>query len=188
MQNYTLVGMPGSGKGTMAKKLEEDYGFVHLSMGELIRQEQVKGSKIGILGKKLSDNGLFLPDSIVIQMFQQFIADNPTDVGYIFDGFPRNREQVKHFNAFLLKSKIPFSGAIYLDLDKKEAVRRLALRAEKENRKDDTPDLIKDRIVTFEKETKPILEFFQNRGKLIVVDAKGSIEEQYETLKKGMEI
>lgn len=188
MKSYVFIGPPGSGKGTMAKKLSEDYGFIHLSTGDLIRQHQEVGDKIGQLADRLIDSGNFLPDEIVIQMFQEFIKNNPTDVGYIFDGFPRNSQQAKHFNAFLLKSQIPFGGAIHFELSEKTAQERLSKRAEVEGRKDDTPEVIKHRFGVYNHNTKPVLKFFNDRRKLINVDASGNVDSQYERLKDAIEL
>lgn len=187
MKSYVFIGPPGSGKGTMAKKLVKDHGFVHLSTGDLIRHHQKIGDKVGKLADRLSDQGKFLPDEIVIQMFQEFIRNNPTEVGYIFDGFPRNSQQAKHFNAFLLKSQIHFGGAIHFKLNDKVAQERLKSRAEKEGRKDDSPEVIKARFGIYKAQTKPVLKFFSDRRKLINVDASGDIDQQYEKLSAVIE-
>ena len=186
MKNYVFIGPPGAGKGTIATKMVEEGGYIHLSTGDLIRQEQKNGTKIGKLADRLIDQGNFLPDIVMIDIFQQFIAKNPTDVGYIFDGYPRTSEQAKHFNAFLLKSKIPFTQAIYFDVTPAESMKRLLKRAETEGRKDDNKATIKHRLGVYDAMTKPVLKFFADRGYLTRVDSSGTIEDQYSGLKKAI--
>lgn len=188
MNNYVFIGPPGSGKGTMAKKMVEEFGYLHLSTGDLIRNEQKKGTPLGKLANELIDQGNFLPDKVVIEMFQNFILDNPVDVGYIFDGFPRTPEQTKHFSAFLLKARIPFTAAVYFNLPPHISLERLLKRAEIENRKDDTRDVIEHRLRIYDSKTKPILKFFEDRGKLIQVDANGTVDEQYKRLKSALNL
>ena len=180
--------MPGSGKGTMGKKLVEEFGFIHLSTGDLIRAEQEKKSKIGLLADRLIDQGNFLPDNIIIQLFQQFIKDNPTDIGYIFDGYPRTKEQAKHLHAFMLKSRMPLTTVVYLELEQMDAVHRLLKRADIEGRKDDTKPVIEKRIEIYKHKTFPLIKFFGDMSKLTRVDASGDIDTQYATLKKALDI
>jgi adenylate kinase len=188
MQNYILLGMPGSGKGTMGKKLIEEFEFIHLSTGDLIRAEQANKTKIGLLADRMSDQGQFLPDQIIIQMFQQFVKDNPTDIGYVFDGYPRTKEQAKHLHAFMLKSRLPLTSVVYLEIEKLDAVNRLLKRADIEGRKDDTKPVIEKRIEIYKSKTFPLIKFFDDMKKLVRVDGGGEIEEQYDRLKKAMEI
>ena len=175
--------MPGAGKGTMGKRLVEEFGFIHLSTGDLIRAEQEKQSKIGLLANRLIDQGNFLPDNITIQLFQQFIKDNPTDIGYIFDGYPRTKEQAKHLHAFMLKSRMPLTSVVYLELDQMAAVNRLLKRAEIESRKDDTKPVIEKRIEIYKQKTFPLIKFFDDMSKLERIDASGDPDLQYARLK-----
>ena len=186
MNNYVLIGPPGAGKGTLAKMMADEFGYIHLSTGELIRSEQAKDSPLGQLATKIIDQGNLLPDKLMIEIFQTFISENPTKTGYVFDGFPRTPEQAKHFTAFLLKSRIPFNAAVNLDVPAKVSTDRLLKRAELEDRKDDTPEVIKHRLGVYNARTKPVLKFFHDRGKLITVDGQGSPEEAYERLKDAL--
>lgn len=186
MKNYILLGMPGSGKGTMAKKLVEEFGFVHLSTGDIIRAEQKAETKIGKLADKLIDQGNFLPDEIIIELFQKFIINNPTQVGYLLDGYPRSKSQAKHVHAFFLKRKLPLDGVIYLDLPQLDAVLRLLNRAKIEGRKDDTKPAIEKRIELYKAKTLPLVEYFENMGKLYRIDASCSVEQEYANIKMAL--
>jgi len=188
MQNIILLGMPGSGKGTMGKMLVEEFGFIHLSTGDLIRAEQEKKSKIGLLADRLIDQGNFLPDQVVIQMFQKFIYDNPTSIGYVFDGYPRTKDQAKNLHAFLLKSKMPLTAAVYLELEKMEAVERILKRAKIEGRKDDKKPVIENRVELYKKMTLPLVKFFDDMKKLVRVDSSGTAAEHYIKLKTALGI
>lgn len=183
MKNIILIGPPGAGKGTQAKMIAENLGLIHISTGDLIREEQKNDTKIGKYATQLIDKGHFLPDAIVIQMVKQKIIDNPTAEGFIFDGFPRTVDQAKTLDEFLNLRKTPINKVILLETDNEIIVKRITERAAIENRPDDSPEVIQTRIDAYNKQTVPVLNYFKdgylfagNRG-IDSVDASKTKEE-----------
>jgi adenylate kinase len=162
MKNIVLMGPPGAGKGTQAKLLAEKHGLIHLSTGDLVREEQAKGSKIGKLATELCDKGNFLPDEIVTTMVKQKIIDNPKVAGFIFDGYPRTIDQAKSLDDFLNKRQTPVSKIIIIDIADHIIKERILERAAKENRPDDSAEVIQTRITNYKKQTKPVIDYYKN--------------------------
>ncbi len=188
MKNIILIGPPGAGKGTQAKMITENLGLIHISTGDLIREEQKNDTKIGKLATQLIDKGHFLPDEIVIQMVKQKVIDNPTAPGFIFDGFPRTVDQAKILDEFLNLRKTPINKIISLEVDVEEIKKRITERASAENRPDDSPEVIQTRIDTYNKKTLPVLNYFKegylfagNRG-VESVNAAQTKEEVFENI------
>ncbi len=162
MKNIILIGPPGAGKGTQAKLLSANLGLIHISTGDLIREEQEKDTKIGKLATQLSDQGNFLPDNIVISMVKQKIIDNPHSAGFIFDGFPRTVDQAKSLDEFLNNRKTPINKIVLLNISDSIIKQRISERAEKENRSDDKPEIIQTRINNYKKQTMPVINYYKD--------------------------
>lgn len=183
MKNIVLIGPPGAGKGTQAKMLSSKLGLIHISTGDLIREEQAKGSKIGKLATQLVDKGNFLPDDVVISMVKQKVIDNPTAPGFIFDGFPRTVDQAKTLDEFLNQRKTPINKIFFLNIDDSVITNRITSRGEKENRADDKPELIKTRIDNYKQKVLPVVNYYKegylfaaNRG-IVNIEASKTKEE-----------
>lgn len=183
MKNIILIGPPGAGKGTLAKSIVEKEKLVHIATGDLIREEKKKGSSIGLLAERISDNGHFLPDNIVMEMVKQKVIDNSGAAGFIFDGFPRTVDQAKMLDEFLNQRKTPINKVVFLSIPNALIEKRLSIRAELEGRADDAPEVVKTRIGVYEKQTAPLVNYFENgylfaanRG-MVKVDASRTKEE-----------
>lgn len=182
MINIVLMGPPGSGKGTQAKVIAEQLGLIHLSTGDLIREEQKKDTKIGKFATQLIDKGKYLPDDIVIQMVKQKVIDNPKAAGFIFDGFPRTVDQAKTLDEFLNLRKTPLNKIILLDTTNEIIKERIKARALVEGRADDAEDVVDTRINTYKTQTLPVVNYFKtgylfagNRG-IETIDASKTKE------------
>ena len=162
MKNIVLIGPPGAGKGTQAKLLSNKHGYIHISTGDLIREEQKKDTAIGQLATKLIDQGNFLPDEITIQIVKQKVIDNPNATGFIFDGFPRTVEQAKALDFFLTNRHTPINNVLVFELSDEIVKQRIEDRSTKENRVDDNPDVIQTRIHNYKTKTEPIKDYYQN--------------------------
>ena len=183
MKNIILIGPPGAGKGTQAKLVSEKLGLIHISTGDLIREEQANDTKIGKLANQLIDKGNFLPDNIVITMVKQKIINNPKAAGFIFDGFPRTVDQAKSLDEFLNIRKTPINKIVLLNISDDVIKNRITERASKENRADDTPEVVQNRINVYNKQTVPVLSYYKtsslfaaNRG-IVNIEANKSKEE-----------
>ncbi len=162
MKNIILMGPPGAGKGTQAKLVSGKLGLIHISTGDLIREEQEKNTKIGKLATQLADKGNFLPDNIVSTMVKQKVIDNPNVNGFIFDGYPRTVDQAKSLDEFLNARKSPISKIIFLEINDEIVKQRILARAESENRPDDKPEIIQTRIDNYKKKTMLVAGYYKN--------------------------
>ena len=156
------MGPPGAGKGTQSKLLANKLGLIHISTGDLIREEQVKDTKIGKLATQLADNGNYLPDNIVSTMVKQKVIDNPNSPGFIFDGFPRTVDQAKALDDFLLSRKTPINKIIMLEISDDVIKQRILERAKTENRADDREEVIQTRINNYKNKTSLVANYYKN--------------------------
>lgn len=187
MNNIIIFGPPGAGKGTMCKLLKEEFGYEHLSTGDVIREHQERGTETGKLADKIINSGNLLPDEIVIRMVKEKIIESENKVGILFDGFPRTATQARILDEFLWKKREPIEKVINIEIPFDVTVKRILSRAEKENRPDDNAAAIKVRIKAYKDSTFPLLEYFRGRGKVIDVDGSGSVEDEYKVIKKALE-
>lgn len=170
-----LLGSPGAGKGTQADTLSENLKLKHVSSGELFRNEISKQSLLGKESKYYIENGLLVPDKLTNEIIIKGLKDIMSK-GFILDGFPRNLKQV-----YALESIVDISlktGLIvfFIKIEKELAIDRLTVRSVQENRLDDKHDSVLKRIEVYENETKPIVEYFKNRGVLFEIDGASSMD------------
>ena len=160
--NIILIGGPGSGKSTYADFITKEFNIDHIYPGELLRKEKEKGGEIA---KRLSNlgKGGFAPNDIVLDLIKD--AVDKADKGFVFDGYPRYMQQVKD----LEKEGIKIDKIVYLNVSPEEVIRRLTKRG----RADDKPEIIKNRIALYKKETGPVVEYYRNKPGFIEVKAEG---------------
>ncbi len=172
-----VLGPPGSGKGTISKKLADRNDFTHISTGNLIRNSDDEEIK------KIVGRGEFIPDRIMVRMLRNALKKTDLERGIIIDGFPRNTKQIKLLDSLLGKLGVGLSHAIYLDLDEEKAKQRIMKRAEKENRADDKdPEVIEKRFREYKEKTLPLIEKYKKSRKLVKVDASEKTENVYKQL------
>jgi len=178
MLNLVLFGPPGAGKGTQSHNLIEKYGVIHLSTGDLLRNEIAQGTELGIEAKKLMDNGLLVPDEVVIGMISNKLDANKGAKGFIFDGFPRTVAQADALDNLLKSKRSAISGMIALDVNDDELEHRLLLRGKSSGRPDDAnPEVIRKRIHEYNSKTAPVAEFYKNQNKFQKINGIGTVEE-----------
>ena len=183
MRYYILFGPPGAGKGTQAKLMVEKYNFHHVSTGDLLRQEIAKGTELGKIAKSLIDNGNFVDDSIVEQMIENEIVNNPDVKGFIFDGFPRTVAQAEVLEKMLQKRSQEVTKVLSIIISDNLVFERIQHRANNEGRKDDANvEIIQNRINTYHKKTEPLIQFYKNLGKYNEICGEGTIEEIFEKI------
>lgn len=169
-----LVGAPGSGKGTQADLLAAHFGVPHISSGQLLREHMARGTEEGREAAKLVDAGDLVPDELVEAVLREPVLQAAQRGGYILDGFPRTLTQAQHVQLNPDGSDFAVQAAIHLDVAHDELVRRLLARA---RGADDNKHVIEHRLEVFEKHTRPMLEFFDQRGELVTVDAARPVGE-----------
>ncbi|TAE41852.1 MAG: adenylate kinase [Sphingobacteriales bacterium] len=177
MLNLVLFGPPGAGKGTQSLNLIAKYGLIHLSTGDILRNEISHGTALGIEAKKLMDEGLLVPDAVVIGMISNKLDANKEAKGFIFDGFPRTVAQAEALDNLLKSKKSSIAAMIALEVDKVELEKRLLLRGKDSGRVDDqNTEIIKKRIEEYISKTEVVASFYANQHKFFSVNGMGSID------------
>lgn len=167
-----LVGPPGSGKGTQGEMLVTAHGFLHLSTGQLMRDEVAKGSELGGRISFLLDSGNLIDDETTLQLVQNFLTGLDPEKNIVCDGFPRTEMQAKQFDAMLSNLGRKIDRVIVLDAPRSEVAQRLTLRA----RRDDTAAAIEQRISDYELQTRPLIDYYRAHGvPVITVDGTPDI-------------
>ena len=183
MLNIVLFGPPGAGKGTQSKKLCDKYNLIHLSTGDLLRDEISRSTALGLQAKSVMDKGELVSDEIVIAMIGGKLDANPLAKGFIFDGFPRTQAQAKALDELLEKKKAPISMMVALEVNDEELLNRLLLRGADSGRADDRDEnVIRRRIFNYNNQTAPLKKYYSEQKKFHSVYGMGSIEDIFELL------
>ncbi|KAJ2559884.1 bifunctional uridylate/adenylate kinase [Coemansia sp. RSA 1933] len=178
-----VLGGPGSGKGTNSAKLVEDFGFVHLSAGDLLRAEQERPmSEYGALIKQYIINGWIVPHEITVKLLRKQIMQHPGHDLFLIDGFPRNIEQAKVFEDTLCVPK----KVLYFECPEEKLLERLLERGKTSGRSDDNAESIKKRFHTYFNTSKPVIDDYTKQGKVIKISCMGSKDDVYAKTKKQM--
>ncbi len=183
MFNLILFGPPGCGKGTQSDKLVSKYGLVHLSTGNLLRQEIKDKTPLGLEAKSFIDKGQLVPDEVVIGMVDSYFDQHKDARGFLFDGFPRTVAQAKALDKLLELKKTEISKVLILSVDEEELIKRLVLRGKTSGRSDDADENVqRNRQAVYTKETLPVAEYYTKLKKVNTVNGMGDIQEIFERL------
>ncbi|KAF4717750.1 adenylate kinase, partial [Perkinsus olseni] len=173
-----VLGGPGCGKGTNCARISKDFGFVHLSTGDLLRDEVKKGSEIGREAKAIMEQGLLLDDSIVLRLLKKAMTAavvEGKESKFLVDGYPRSLEQAHMFE----KEICPVSLVLYFDASDAAMTERILERGKTSGRVDDNIETIGKRLRTFHDCTEPAVKFYSRLGKLRRVPADGTLDDVY---------
>lgn len=183
MFNFILFGPPGSGKGTQSEKIVDRFGLIHLSTGNLLRQEIQEKTPLGMEAKNIMDKGQLVPDEVVVAMIHSCLDKHPETKGFLFDGFPRTIAQAEALDKLLLLKKASIRKVLALDVTEDELVKRLLKRGETSGRSDDTDELvIRKRFNVYKAETEPVAAYYEKGSKLERVAGVGSVDDIFEKL------
>ncbi len=208
--NLILLGPPGAGKGTQAKRLVSELGIPQISTGDMLREAVKAGSPMGLKAKSYMDSGGLVPDEVVVGIVEERIQQQDCAKGFMLDGFPRTTAQADALSEMMQKKGIRLDHVVCLEADKEELVRRLSGRrtcrqcmapyhvefnppakegvcdrcgGELYQRDDDKEEAIRARLVTYEKQTQPLISYYQSRGLLRLVHGLGAVEEVYNRIR-----
>ncbi len=178
MINIVLFGPPGSGKGTQSEKIIDRYNLTHIATGDLFREHLNNGTDLGKKAKDFMENGLLVPDQLVIDMVERKIDDQKDAEGFIFDGFPRTVPQAEALDLMLKRHGIEIDCTICLDVDEEELKERIKLRSISSGRADDQDiKKIEKRIEVYNNETLPVAKYYEGQGKTYYVKGIGTINQ-----------
>ncbi len=174
--NLILFGPPAAGKGTQAKRLVEERGFVQLSTGDMLRAARASGSELGERVAQIMDEGSLVSDEIVIALIDEQLEVQAGAPGLIFDGFPRTVGQAEALDRLLEARGEAVNRVIRILVDDDKLLSRVTQRFEEQGRKDDNPETFSKRLEKYYEDTAPLVPIYAERGILVEVDGMGSIE------------
>ena len=204
-----LLGAPGSGKGTQAKKLVADKYVPQVSTGDMLREAVASGTRFGLKAKPIMEAGELVPDDVVLGIISERLSQPDAADGFILDGFPRTTQQALDLSELLDQLGTPLDTAVLLDVDfdilmkrltgrracsltgkllnvyfssKEELDECLSAGGELIQREDDNEETIANRLEVYRKNTEPLIDYYAKRGKLTTINADGTIDEVYERL------
>jgi adenylate kinase len=204
-----LLGAPGSGKGTQAKRLEADRNIPQISSGDMLRAAVAAGTRFGQQAKGIIDTGQLVSDDIMLGIISERLGEPDAEEGFILDGFPRTQKQALDLEDLLDQLGKPLDAAVLMDVEFDILLKRVTGRrtcsltgkllniyfsSQEEldactdaggkllQRDDDNEETIKNRLEVYHQRTEPLIEYYRSRGRLKTVDADGSIDDVYERL------
>lgn len=205
---------PGSGKGTQGARLMKEYNILQLSTGDILRENKKRGTKLGKEARYYMDAGELVPDEIITAMLKEEIIKPEYQTGFILDGFPRTKFQAKALEEILEEMNLKLDAAIILEVPKQELISRLSARRTCRKcgktyhlifnppqepdtcdapcfghlfqRADDTKETILNRLKVYERNTSPLIEYFEETGIAIHINGLGSVDEVYDRIKHSL--
>lgn len=178
-----LVGPPGAGKGTQAARLVEKYGIPQLSTGDMLRAAVAAETPIGLQAKEVMNSGGLVSDEIVVGIIRDRIAEDDAKKGFILDGFPRTLAQAEALDEMLKDSGVELNSVLELRVDQSQLVDRIINRAEEAKaagqpvRKDDDPEVFKQRLEAYNRDTAIVVPYYEKSGLLTVIDGMQAIDD-----------
>ena len=174
--NLILFGPPGAGKGTQAKRLVEERGYIQLSTGDMLRAARASGSELGNRVAGVMDRGELVTDEIVIALIEEALDRNKGAPGFIFDGFPRTLAQAEALDALLARKHQKIDAVLSLEVDREALLERIVKRFAESGRADDNPESFKVRFAAYERDTAPLLPYYRAQNKLKGLDGMASMD------------
>jgi adenylate kinase len=187
-----LLGPPGAGKGTQARRLEEEFGLRQLSTGDMLRAAVAAGTELGLRAKDIMARGDLVPDDLVVSLLLERIKAPDCARGFVLDGFPRTVAQAKALDDALQAQGLQIDRIVALRVDEKVLFDRIDNRAREAKaagqplRPDDNPETLKQRIRVYNEQTAPILPYYEKAGRLQWIDGMAAIDEVYRQLKEAL--
>ncbi len=184
-----LLGPPGAGKGTQAKRLEDNRGYVQLSTGDMLRAAVAAGTDVGLVAKDIMARGELVPDEIVVSIISERIDLPDCKDGFILDGFPRNVRQAEALDAVLEEKGLSLDAVIELSVDDGILISRVENRASESQgsvRDDDNAEALKTRLGVYHEQTAPLITYYKNRGILRTVDGMAHVDDVSRSVEEAL--
>jgi len=186
MYNLILFGPPGAGKGTQAVKIAKKFNWIHVSTGDILRAEVSQGTNLGLKVKAVMEAGHLVSDELLIEIMKSVLLKHEKADGFVFDGFPRTLNQAQELDKMLCNLNHSVKQVISLEVDEDELVKRLLKRAIDQGRVDDTEEVIRNRLLQYHAHTKPLQQYYKEKGIYTEVLGVGGIEDIFESLCKAI--
>jgi adenylate kinase len=185
--NILLLGPQGSGKGTQAKRIAEEFDLAPIATGEMLRAAIAAGTPLGLAVKPIVERGELVPDDVMIGLIRERLDEEDTREGFILDGFPRTITQAQALDAMLGEIGRDLDVVFELHVPDEVSMERLAKRAVEEGRTDDTPGAIARRLAEYHEKTKPLVGYYRLRGNLVGVHGERPIDEVFREIQEALQ-
>jgi len=182
-----LLGPPGAGKGTQAKRISAERGTPQIATGDMLRAAMANGTELGKRVKPIYDRGDLVPDDLMIEIIRERLSEDDTAAGFILDGFPRTIPQAEALDAMLQELGRRLSCVLEFQLDPDDAFERLVGRGEEEQRTDDQPETIRHRLQVYAAQAEQLVAYYLAKGILVGIDAGRSVDEVYAEVEQVLE-
>lgn len=177
MTRLLIVGPPGAGKGTQAKRISTAYGIPIISTGDIFRSNIANETELGLKVRAIVNAGDYVPDELTNALVHDRLSKADAADGFLLDGYPRTTDQVRYLDALLAAQNAQVDAVVRLVADRDAIVDRLRKRAIAEGRLDDSEEAIRHRQDVYLRETEPLIAVYRDRGLLIEVDGLGSVDD-----------
>jgi adenylate kinase len=185
--NILLLGPQGSGKGTQAQRISASYGLPHIATGDMLRQAIASGTELGKRVQPIYDAGRLVPDDLMIELIRERLDADDVQDGFILDGFPRTMAQAEALDRMLREIGRSLTIVLQLEVPEDVCVERLLKRAAQENRTDDTPEAIRERLDLYRRETEPLVEYYRAQGNLVPIHGDRPVDEVFKEIQEALE-
>jgi adenylate kinase len=211
--NIILLGPPGAGKGTQAKKISEQYSLPHISTGDILRHNISMNTHLGIKAKSYMDKGELVPDELLVDIIKARLSEKDCSAGFLLDGYPRTIPQADTLGKLLADSNKKIDVVMNIHVDDEELINRLsgrrmcscgtsyhvlfnppgkegicdACNCELYQRDDDKPETVRNRLVAYKKQTQPLIDYYNKKALLSTIDGGKDIPLIFEDIKKVLE-
>jgi adenylate kinase len=182
-----IMGPPGAGKGTQAKVIAERLSIPAISTGDIFRENVKQQTDLGREAQRYIDAGDYVPDEITNAMVRDRLAEDDAKAGFLLDGYPRTVAQVAELDSMVEADGQRIDAVIVLTVEPEEIIQRLVKRAQGEGRSDDTEEVVRHRQELYTEQTAPLIEVYDDRGLLVVVDGMGAVEEVTTRVLEGLD-